>query len=81
MGLHKQTDRQTDDSIAEYKLILLLQISLGNCLVIITLWEERNKSATSFLLIAVAFTDNAVLVIGAIMLSGLRWVHNDFPPL
>ncbi len=46
----------------------------GNCLVIAALWEERNKSATSFLLIALASTDNAVLLIGGILLCGIRYI-------
>ena len=44
---------------------------IGNTLVTVTLWNERTKSPTSFLLIVLAFADNLVLIFGGFMMFGL----------
>ena len=45
---------------------------VGNTLVKTTLWNERGKSPTSFLLIVLAFADDMVLIVGGFMMFGLK---------
>ena len=45
---------------------------IGNILVTLTLWNERQKSPTSFLLIVLAFADNMVLIFGGLMMFGIK---------
>ena len=53
-------------------IIIVMFGLVGNTLVKTTLWNERRKSPTSFLLIVLAFADNMVLIVGGFMMFGLK---------
>ncbi len=67
----QQSDCRTFDIL--FRVVGTFAIALlgfvGNTLSVIVLWKDRNKSATNFLLIVLAFVDDAVILTNGVMVA------------